>query len=266
MDAACRPIIFIDSGIGGLPYLEQTRKTLPKENYIYVADTTAFPYGEKSQEDLKKIVVERVSILIERFLPKTLVVACNTASVVALSTLRSHFDIPFVGVVPAVKPAAASSQKGRIGLLATNGTVSDSYTDKLIKDFASSCVVTRIGNAGIVDFVEHRFIDSTEQERAAALAPVVTLMKSSDIDTLVIGCTHFIFIEEELSRQLNGAVKIIDSRDGVCRQIVRKVQKEGVSGCNENKARFYITGKANSMRYSKISSQFDMTFAGSLDL
>ena len=100
MDAACRPIIFIDSGIGGLPYLEQTRKTLPKENYIYVADTTAFPYGEKSQEDLKKIVVERVSILIERFLPKTLVVACNTASVVALSTLRSHFDIPFVGVEP----------------------------------------------------------------------------------------------------------------------------------------------------------------------
>ena len=133
-DAHCldhRPVVVFDSGVGGLPYLQRLREFLPDETFSYVADTANFPYGEKSTAELNDIVHRQMERLIHRIVPKLVVVACNTASVVALSELRAAFGLPFVGVVPAVKPAAETTENKRIGLIATRKTVEDPYTDML---------------------------------------------------------------------------------------------------------------------------------------
>ena len=148
-----KPIAFLDSGVGGLPYLEMAREHLPKENFIYLADRKNFPYGTKSAEE----VFAAVAVLTDRILaaekPKVFVLACNTMSVVALTRLRKLYPrLPFVGVVPAVKPAAERTKVKRIGVLATNRTLQDAYLDDLIRRFASSCEVVRVagpGNRGI---------------------------------------------------------------------------------------------------------------------
>ena len=137
------PIVFIDSGVGGLPYLEKARIYMPGENLVYVADNKNFPYGEKSAGQLKSIILMLIRKIVDKISPKLIVIACNTASVVALSLLREEFGIPFVGVVPAIKPAGEYSENGKIGLLATRKTVEDPYTDTLINEFASSCRVEK---------------------------------------------------------------------------------------------------------------------------
>ncbi|HUX19839.1 MAG TPA: aspartate/glutamate racemase family protein, partial [Spirochaetia bacterium] len=139
-----RPVVFYDSGIGGLPYLAWVRERRPDAHFIYVGDNEHFPYGEKTHEELRRIAVSVVGRILTRFDPQLVVVACNTASVVALAELRARYPVAFVGVVPAVKPAAERSRGRRIALLATTRTVGDAYSEKLIKEYASDCTVVRI--------------------------------------------------------------------------------------------------------------------------
>jgi glutamate racemase len=193
-----------------------------------------------------------------------LVVACNTASVVALSALREAFDLPFVGVVPAVKPAAALSKAKRIGLLATNGTVSDSYTEGLINDFASSCAVTRIGDGSIVEFIEGRYFDADESARREALAGAIDRIRGAEIDTLVIGCTHFVYIVDDLRKALLNRVKIVDSRDGVGRQILRVVDQVGRSSDDSPDSVLFTTANGDEQRFSEYADRFGLRYAGVL--
>ena len=144
---------FFDSGIGGLPYLKLMRDTAPDYCYKYVADSRNFPYGIKKKEDIILIVTEIIGEFICKQKPSVIVIACNTASVVALDKLRDIYSVPFIGVVPAIKPAAKKSGLKRIGLFATNRTVSDIYTEKLISAFASDCEVYKFADPGIVSFV-----------------------------------------------------------------------------------------------------------------
>ena len=260
-----RPIAFLDSGIGGLPYLHWVRQRLPGERYIYLADTEEFPYGEKSNKELIRVVSMRIATVIDKFSPKLVVIACNTASVATLKALRERFSIPFVGVVPAVKPAAESSPTGKIGLFATNGTISDAYTDALIEEFASSCSVTRIGDGNIVDFIEKRYFDAKPIERSRMLETSVNRMRESNIDTLVIGCTHFIYIEDELQNALQGRVRILDSREGVGRQIVKLVKREGSSHQTQEPSVLYTTGTKATERYAGFSKRFGLAYMGAIE-
>ena len=260
----CNPIVFLDSGVGGLPYLKQVREILPRESYVYVADNAEFPYGEKQAEEVRSVVVERVRLIEHVFDPKTVVIACNTASVAALSVLRESFDFPFVGVVPAVKPAAEQSAVGRIGLLATNGTISDAYTEGLIEEFASSCSVTRIGDGRIVDFIETEFLGSSRGERRQVLSPSIEKMIAAGIDTLVIGCTHFIYIEEDLHDALAGKVSIVDSREGVTNQILRIVGQRGYREGTPCLPLFFATGPDDRERFTEFSGLFDLEYRGVL--
>src|SRR5690606_9470593 len=150
------PILVFDSGVGGLSVHAAIAAQLPGETYVYACDNAAFPYGPKPEDELVERVHAVLDALIARFQPKLLIVACNTASTVALPRLRQHYTLPIVGVGPATKPAAAISRTRVIGLLATPGTIRRAYTDQLIRDFADACAIVRIGSADLVQIAEHK--------------------------------------------------------------------------------------------------------------
>lgn len=258
---------FIDSGIGGLPYLLRTRERLPREKLLYVADTVNFPYGEKDTQTVRKVVLALVSRLLDRYHCKMVVVACNTASVVALSALRATFPIPFIGVVPAVKPAAENSQRKRIGVLATNRTVYDVYTDKLIKDFASHCTVIRNSGGELVDFIENKLLSSSEEETMRVVKETVSLFKDSRVDTIVLGCTHFVLLDDYFRKAAGDGVRVIDSRTGVTNRIVSLLNANDEYAPKDESgiSFFYVTeDRPNEEKYRSIADHFKIRFKGKL--
>lgn len=263
MDTDVSPITILDSGIGGLPYLERIRALLPYENYQYLADTRNFPYGTKRPDELVDVLTALVRRLIGLHNPKALVLACNTASVVALSELRKTFKLPIIGVVPAVKPAVAVSRNRRIGLLATSRTVLDSYTDDLIRSFASDCYIERIGDGDIVEFVENHILDADVEVVREAVRSVAQQFISAEIDTLVLGCTHFIFVREALLDLLSDGTRIVDSREGVAKQVARVIGNNRRDQPGSDRPKLYTTGVSdNNSRYRGFAGRFDCEFAG----
>lgn len=258
------PVAMLDSGVGGLPYLESARRLLPTETFAYVADTRHFPYGTRDPRDLRNVIEETAIRLTEALAPKVLVLACNTASVVALGFLRTILSIPIVGVVPAVKPAAQTSRNRRIGLLATNRTVLDSYTEDLIRQFASDCHIERVGDGQIVSFVEERFLDADEQERRHAVSDACRRFISAGIDTIVIGCTHFIYVEPELAALLPDSVAIVDSREGVALQLKRVVAQVGPSDTRGADTLHVTDSRESETRLRRFARKFDLAYAGML--
>ena len=219
-------VAFLDSGTGGIPYMLHLQKKCPDVRCVYLGDTANFPYGEKTRQQITNCAAAASRLLIERFNPDAIVVACNTISVTALSELREMFPtVPFVGTVPAIKLAAAVSKKRRIGLLATRQTVENPYTDKLIADFASDCYIARRGDPDLIDFVEKKLFTATQEERAAAVAPAVDFFRQHDTDTIILGCTHFIHMADDIQNAAGSSVRVIDSRDGVVNQTMRVLER-----------------------------------------
>lgn len=263
-----KPIAVYDSGVGGLPYLQWLLERLPGERFVYLADHAHFPYGEKPLEELRAIIPAAVEKLIAAADPKLVVIACNTASVVALAELRQRFGIPFVGVVPAVKPAAEQSSQCKVGLFATRRTIEDPYTDDLIRRFASHCEVVRYAEGDIVDLVERRYFSTGKEERRALLRPAAQHFLAAGVDHLVLACTHFVFLKRELEELMDGKAAVIDSRYGVGQQVLRIVQREGLS-CDgsfprEEPHRFYITGSDSNEQYRAFAAHFGLAWGGEL--
>ena len=258
-------IAVIDSGAGGLPYLSACRRHLAASRFIYFADTKHYPYGEKSADqiiDHVTIVVER---LIKEYSPTAFVVACNTASVVALESLRQRFSTPFVGVVPAVKKAAEVSTNRRIGLLATNRTVLDRYTDELILQFAEECHVERVSDEEIVNFVEHQILESDVESRMRAIESAVSRFVSTSIDTLVLGCTHFVFVANEFRSRMPD-LRVVDSREGVARQLARVAPDSHAHLRSSAMPGVLHVSQAGSHeeRYRGFADRFALTYEGQL--
>ncbi|WP_053228165.1 glutamate racemase [Spirochaeta cellobiosiphila] len=258
-----QPVVIIDSGVGGLPYLKDIRKSLPLENYIYVADTAHFPYGDKSEEELNQVVLDLVTHVTQKWNPKLLLVACNTASVSSLKVLRDHFSYPIVGVVPAVKPAAKQS-KNRIGVLATKATVKASYVDRLIVDFASDKEVIKVGAGDIVKAVEQRYLNEVkvlENVVYESLRPFT----NSGIDTLVLGCTHFLHVKDLISDSLGSSVKVIDSCEGVTKQVHCVLNKERKLNNKKTDKDFFITtSSVDHNQYDGFLKEFQLTWGEAL--
>jgi glutamate racemase len=264
-----KPIAVYDSGVGGLPYLRWLLEQLPQERFIYLADHDHFPYGEKRVEELQEIIPASVARLIAETEPKMVVIACNTASVIALSELRARFGIPFVGVVPAIKPAAEQSANCRIGVFATRRTIEDPYTDDLVRRFADHCHVARYAEGRIVDFVERRFFLSEPQERRELLRPAAEYFLEEGVDHLVLACTHFVFLKEELEALTGGEIRVIDSREGVGRQVLRILRREelaapGGERTEEEPHRFFITGDGEHEAYRSFAAHFGLSWGGAL--
>ncbi len=209
---------FLDSGTGGLPYLKYLKEKSPLSKCIYVGDTKNFPYGEKTSEQIIKDSCECVQNILDIWNPNVVVVACNTISVTALDEMRKRFPkTPFVGTVPAIKPAAAVTKSKKIGLLATDATVNHPYTKKLIEEFAESCSVFSRGDPKLVSFIEHEYFFSSNEQRLKAVTPAVDYFKSKGCDVIVLACTHFLNMADYIQTVAGSEIKVIDSREGVVR-------------------------------------------------
>src|SRR5215218_4284485 len=210
------PILFFDSGVGGLSVLAPTRALLPKAPIVYAADSAGFPYGTKSEAELAARVPALLARLVERFHPRLAVIACNTASTIALDHVRSALDLPVVGTVPAIKPAAELSKTRVIGVLGTEATVRQSYVDDLATRFAADCTIIRHGSPELVDLAETKLAGeeiSVETVKAAA-KPMFDAPGGDRMDTVVLACTHFPLLEDEL-RSAFPSVAYVDGGAGI---------------------------------------------------
>jgi glutamate racemase len=214
------PLLFFDSGVGGLSVLGPTLKLLPTAPIVYCADSAAFPYGKKTDAELASRIPALLGRLVERFRPRLAVIACNTASTIALDHVRSALDLPVVGTVPAIKPAAEQSKNRIIGVLGTEATVRQPYVDDLAGKFAADCTIIRHGSPELVELAEAKLGGeeiSVEDVRAAAV-PMFETPGGERIDTVVLACTHFPLIGDEL-RQAFPDVAYVDGGAGIARRV-----------------------------------------------
>ncbi|WKX26340.1 glutamate racemase [Tatumella ptyseos] len=213
-------ILIIDSGVGGLSVYDEIAKLLPSARYLYVFDNAGFPYGTKEESFIIERVVQITKQITERFSIDLAVIACNTASTITLPRLRDTFSFPVIGVVPAIKPAAQLTRNGVIGLLATQGTIRREYTYDLIKQFATNCQIEMLGATSLVELAErklHRQEVSLDEVKAA----VMTWLRLPSVpDTIILGCTHFPLLKEELREVFPKETIFVDSGIAVARRAV----------------------------------------------
>jgi len=218
--AADRPILIFDSGVGGLSVLGAIRRELPKAPLVYVADSAGYPYGTKPPALIEARVPALLGRLAERFDPELVVIACNTASTIALDAVRSALDLPIVGTVPAIKPAAALSRTRVIGVLGTEATVRQPYVDRLAAEFAADCAVLRHGSAELVELAERKLRGSVADggEYRRILDGLFGQPGGDGIDTIVLACTHFPLVEAELAAAAPRPVSFVDGKEGIARR------------------------------------------------
>jgi glutamate racemase len=260
------PIGIFDSGIGGLSVWSELVKQIPEESMIYVADSANSPYGTKS----RSFITGR-SMAITRFLIdqgcKLVVVACNTATGAAITALRREFDIPFIGVEPAVKPAARESKTGHIGVLATAQTFKGEHFRRSIKLYAHTVELHERAGTGLVELIENGQIDSPDTRKL--LEKYLLPMVEEGIDQLVLGCTHYPFLIPLIQEILPAGIRVIDPAPAVARQ-TRKVLEEhkGLdSRLSVTGYRFYTTGDTgilSRMLFQLTGKQYSVTGLGEL--
>ncbi|NRD23348.1 glutamate racemase [Winogradskyella litoriviva] len=209
------PIGIFDSGIGGTSIFQEIHALLPKENCIYLADSKNAPYGNKSNAEIIQLSIKNTEFLINKGC-KIIVVACNTATTNAIDYLRENYTIPFIGIEPAIKPAALNTQTKAIGILATKGTLSSQLFHKTTDLYASGIKVIEQVGEGIVPLIEAGKVNSKEMQ--SLLEVYLKPMLEQNIDYLVLGCTHYPYLIPMLSKMLPVEVKIIDSGLAVAKQ------------------------------------------------
>jgi glutamate racemase len=221
-------VLVFDSGVGGLTVAREIKALAPELSVDYAADTGFFPYGEKSDAALRDRLPKIAKALVDKARPDVFVIACNTASTLALDEVRAILDIPVVGTVPAVKPAVSISKTHVIGLLATPGTVRRAYTAKLIEDFAKDVHVIMHGSVELVRLAERQAAGENVPLEAfrAAQAPLFEAERGDEIDTVVLACTHFPLVRGELAATVPQAVNFIDSGEAIARQTLRVLRTE----------------------------------------
>ncbi|MGN3973488.1 glutamate racemase [Tsuneonella sp. SYSU-LHT278] len=220
MDPAA-PILLFDSGVGGLSVLAELRKVLPAAPVIYAADTAGLPYGAKTEAEIAARVAGLLGVLSERYRPRLATIACNTASTIALGMVREVLNIPIVGTVPAIKPAAALTRTGTIGLLGTAATIRQGYVDRLEREFASDKHLIRHAAPELVAAAEAKLrgdrVDVAAIERAATALRVGA--GDRRVDTVVLACTHFPLLADELAEIFGPEVRFVDGAEGIARRI-----------------------------------------------
>jgi glutamate racemase len=217
-------ILVFDSGLGGLTVLREIVRTRPDAHYVYVADDAFFPYGHHSEEEIIARVVPLIGDLIESHAPDLVVIACNTASTLVMAHLRGRYSVPFVGTVPAIKPACAQSKTKRVSVLGTKGTVKREYTKALIRDFAQGCEVTLVGSGELASLAEAALsgIEVSDAEIAAELKPCFVGDGERDparTDTVVLACTHYPLLMDRLVALAPWPVDWIDPAPAIARRV-----------------------------------------------
>jgi glutamate racemase len=217
------PVLLFDSGVGGLTVLQALRRELPEAPVVYVADTAGLPYGNKTEAQIAARVAGLLGRLTERLRPRLVCIACNTASTIALGMVREVLEVPIVGTVPAIKPAAAMTRSGVIGLLGTEATIRQGYVDRLEAEFAQGKRLLRHAAPMLVDAAEAKL--RGDRVDPAAIADAVEGLRAMPggeaIDTVVLACTHFPLLQDELAAAFGPGVSFVHGADGIARQIAR---------------------------------------------
>ncbi|MDR5867623.1 glutamate racemase [Halomonas koreensis] len=211
------PVLVFDSGVGGLSVVAALRRRLPGTALAYACDNAMLPYGVREDDWLVRRILAVCEAAVAASACSGLVVACNTASTLALEVLRARLSVPVVGTVPAIKPAAGASRTRHIGLLATSATVARPYTARLIRDFAGDCRVTRLAADPLVGEAE-RLVMGQAPEVETLRRVLAPLAEWPDLDTLVLGCTHFPLLREPLAEAVPHPVRWVDSGDAIARR------------------------------------------------
>jgi len=236
------PIGIFDSGVGGTSIWKEIRRALPSETTIYLADSKNAPYGDKSQEEILQLSIKNTELLLKMGC-KLIVVACNTATTNSIDYLRSFYDIPFIGIEPAIKPAALQSISKTIGVLATKGTLSSSLFHSTSEIHANGIKIVEQEGKGLVQLIEAGQVSS--EEMTTLLKRYLEPMHDAGIDHLVLGCTHYPYLIPVLKELLHAHVKIIDSGEAVARQtkaVLDKTQRTNTSKIN-GKSIFYTNAE-----------------------
>jgi glutamate racemase len=225
-------ILLFDSGMGGLTVARAVARQMPEAHLVYAADNAGFPYGAWKERDLVGRIVMVIGRLIEVVKPDVVVIACNTASTIALAELRAAYKVPFVGTVPAIKPAAAQTKTGVIGVLATPGTVSREYTHSLIHTFAYHCKVILHGAPRLAEIAERKLKGHgiNLDELKAEVAPVFRKRDGKQTDVVVLGCTHYPLLTEDIQKVAPWPVTYIDPAPAIARRTADIVEETPLKG------------------------------------
>ena len=214
------PLLFFDSGIGGLSVLQAVQAALPNAPIVYAADYAGLPYGTKSEAEIAARVPALLGRLVERYSPRLVTIACNTACTIALSHVRAALNVPVVGTVPAIKPAAETTQSGVIGLLGTAATIRQPYVDRLQADHAGGMTLLRHAAPELVEAAEAKMrgevVDPGVYVRA--MQGLMGRPEGDRLDVTILGCTHFPLVQDELSAAAPG-MRFVDGAAGIARQI-----------------------------------------------
>lgn len=231
------PIGIFDSGIGGTSIWKEIHQLLPNEDTIYLADTKNAPYGQKSKDEIVALSIKNTEYLLERGC-KLIVVACNTATTNAIKELRAKYDVPFIGIEPAIKPAALDSKTHTIGVLATKGTLSSELFSKAVETYQNTKIIEQVGY-NLVTLIENGEMHSPEMTRL--LEEYLQPMIANNIDYLVLGCSHYPYLVPQIRKILPDHVQIIDSGQAVARQTQKLMQeKTGLAASGKiGKTEFY---------------------------
>jgi glutamate racemase len=229
-----QPIGIFDSGVGGTSIWKEIHKLLPNENTIYLADSKHAPYGQKSKDEILGLSIKNTEKLLALG-AKLIVVACNTATTNAIQELRASYDVPFVGIEPAIKPAALQTKTKRIGILATKGTLSSELFSKTSELYTRHIQTIEVVGEGLVPLIENNAIDSDEMHQL--LTKYLDPMRKANIDYLVLGCSHYPYLIPKLKTLLPENVIIIDSGEAVAKQTKALLEKEKL--LNGSHASFY---------------------------
>ncbi|MBV2196156.1 MAG: glutamate racemase [Flavobacterium sp.] len=226
------PIGLFDSGVGGTSIWKEVHSLLPNENTIYLADSKNAPYGLKSKEEILLLSVKNTEFLLNQNC-KIIVVACNTATTNAIKELRTKYDVPFIGIEPAIKPAALQSKTQTIGILATKGTLNSELFHKSVSNHPDVKIIEQIGH-GLVQLIENGDINSPEMEEL--LRSYLTPMVEKNIDYLVLGCSHYPYLIPQIKKLIPSHIQIIDSGEAVAKQTKRILESLSLINDSDKKS------------------------------
>ncbi|MGB1043184.1 MAG: glutamate racemase [Tenacibaculum sp.] len=251
-----------DSGIGGTSIWKEIKALLPNENTIYLSDSNNAPYGQKTNDEIIKLAIKNTELLIEKGC-KIIIVACNTATTNAIKYLRERYNIPFIGIEPAIKPASLQTKTNTIGILATKGTLNSKLFEKTSANINNNIqIIEQIGE-GLVELIEDGKIESTQM--TLLLKKYLSEMVTQKCDCIVLGCTHYPYLIPQIRKIVGNKIKIIDSGEAVARQTKNILIKNNLLNLSENTPKniFYINKNKNTLK--NVLSNYSETEVSYLD-
>lgn len=251
------PIGIFDSGIGGTSIWKEVVKLLPNEKTIYLADSKNAPYGEKSSEEIIALSVKNTELLISKGC-KLIIVACNTATTNAIDYLRGNYSVPFIGIEPAIKPAALLSKTGAIGILATKGTLSSKLFEKTTREYTKNITKIEQDGEGLVPLIEEGKLNSPEINEL--LSTYLKPMLHFNIDHLVLGCTHYPYLIPQIKKIVGEKVTIIDSGEAVAKQTKAILEKHNLLSTSATKSQHQFYTNAKTKVLNEILSDVSVEF------